>query len=198
MDGGEKTHHPGTSSATSRQLLGPPSERGRGAGRGASPGPAGCVSPPRPGCASPPRRRRAARGPSEPSAARSRERERERGRACSRQPARAASGAVPRARSWNLKRQARRGRGALAGRGARRTPQAPGRTGPSGPGEKSFLRGGRPQPPLPSAEPGRRERVGGISPSRPGDPRGSDLYAQQVLHLFSAAPVSVRVRRLFH
>lgn len=52
--GGEKKPHPRHILRNLKETAGA-AERGRGTGRGASPGPAGCVFPPRPGCASPPR-----------------------------------------------------------------------------------------------------------------------------------------------
>lgn len=120
-------------------------ESGRGTGRGASPGPASSFFPPRPGRASPPRAAATKQpaGRAELSAARSRERKRELARSL--QPAWAASGAVSQSRSWNLKRQARRGVWALA---QERSPQeahrlGTARDGRSGPCEKSFLRGRR-------------------------------------------------------
>lgn len=198
---GQKTH------TEARHILGTlkktavTAERGRGTGRGASPArfaPSSLLcraAPPRPR-----RRRRAARGPSEPSAARSRERERER---ASSQPPAGSGGewrCFPTAQLEFKETDASRGVGPLAQRGARRTTRSRSElNGTSMPCEKSFLPAGRPQPGLRNAEhklQGERKRD--PPPPSLGDygGGGSDLYAQQVIPLFSVALVSVLVHRL--
>ncbi|XP_065744226.1 histone H1.4-like [Phocoena phocoena] len=113
-EGKKKSHQPGISSSPPKEIAGA-AECGRGTGRGASPGPARSFFPPRPGRASPPRAAAAAAAAEQPAGraspprrAAGSESASELAAAC--QPRRrAAGGAVSQQRSWNLKRQARRG-----------------------------------------------------------------------------------------
>lgn len=194
------TQKPGTSSAPWRKLLWPPSA---GAGPGAAPlrpgllrlpSSAGLRLPARAAAAeqpadraSPPRRAAGSGSASE--------------RARSHQPARAASGAVSQPRSWNLKKQTRLGvwgpwpreeHAGQPGLGRSSMERAcpvrkvsylqAGLSLVSGTQNTSFKESVREIPP-----PHPLEIMGG---------GGSDLYAQQVIPLFSVALVSVLVHRL--
>lgn len=197
------SRQPGTCSSPPKEAAGT-AERGRGTGRGASPGRArlssllGRAAPPRPAPPPPPsspraeqpaRRAAGSGSASEPAAA------------CGR----AAGGAVSQPRSWNLKGQAPRGRGVCApAKGTRDSRRVrPRRGAPGGPAAKfpAGMAGERPRPasaasPECRAQAARREQEGFLFLSLGGQ-GGNDLYAQQVLHLFSAALVSVPGHRLF-
>lgn len=152
------SRQPGTCSSPPKEAAGT-AERGRGTGRGASPGRArlssllGRAAPPRPAPPPPP--------PSSPRAEQPARRAAGSGSAS--EPAaacgRAAGGAVSQPRSWNLKGQAPRGRGVCApAKGTRDSRRVrPRRGAPGGPAAKfpAGMAGERPRPaspPLPNAE----------------------------------------------